>query len=160
MNHPIKALQAAVKESGKDRCLLAFSFKPIPEGENGGCGTPINVVGTNGGKMPCGSILYRFGKAEPYYCSHCKPHMETKMTLDNIIAIADGVYPDGLVERAAKGEDVGDSLATFIAQELKSTFDPKASDYHKLVAARNAMSKAAAELTSVTKAFARVQEMI
>lgn len=43
----------------------------LPVGENGGCGTPTHVAGTNGGKMPCGSLLTRFGKTKPYYCGCC-----------------------------------------------------------------------------------------
>jgi len=72
MNHSIKNLRAAVRESGKDRDLLAYKFKVLPEGRNGGCGAPTHVAGTNGGTMPCGSILHRFGKAEPYYCAYCE----------------------------------------------------------------------------------------
>ena len=37
-----------------------------------GCGAPTYVEGTNGGKMPCGAILHRFGAAEPYYCGLCR----------------------------------------------------------------------------------------
>lgn len=50
--------------------LLEFRFKPTT-GENGGCGSPTHVEGTNGGTMPCGSILHRFGVAAPYYCAAC-----------------------------------------------------------------------------------------
>lgn len=52
--------------------LLAFRFKKL-EGENGGCGSPTHVEGTNGGMMPCGSMLTRFGKTEPYFCALCAP---------------------------------------------------------------------------------------
>jgi len=44
-----------------------------PRGENGGCGTKTHVAGTNGGTMPCGSLLTVFGRTEPYYCVHCIP---------------------------------------------------------------------------------------
>jgi hypothetical protein len=63
----IKNLRAAVKESGRDRDLLAFEFNPIPPGINGGCGTRTHVAGTNGGTMPCGALL----NGTPYYCGHC-----------------------------------------------------------------------------------------
>jgi len=36
-----------------------------------GCGTPTHVIGTNGGMMPCGALLTRFGRTEPYYCALC-----------------------------------------------------------------------------------------
>jgi hypothetical protein len=59
----IQNLRAAVRESGKDRDLLAFSFRPLPEGRRGGCGTPTHVEGTNGGTLPCGALL----NGKPYY---------------------------------------------------------------------------------------------
>lgn len=42
------------------------------EPTNGGCGASTHVEGTNGGTMPCGAILHRFGKEEPYYCGLCR----------------------------------------------------------------------------------------
>lgn len=33
-----------------------------------GCGKPMHVIGTNGGTMPCGAMLTRFGKTAPEYC--------------------------------------------------------------------------------------------
>lgn len=44
-----------------------------PPGQNGGCGAPTNVEGTNGGAMPCGAMLTRFGVTKPYYCALCAP---------------------------------------------------------------------------------------
>jgi len=43
----------------------------LPLGENDGCGTPVPVVGTNGGKIPCGSLLTINGETRPYYCGYC-----------------------------------------------------------------------------------------
>lgn len=40
--------------------------------QNGGCGCPTYVSGTNGGQMPCGAMLTVFGKTEPYYCGACQ----------------------------------------------------------------------------------------
>jgi hypothetical protein len=37
-----------------------------------GCGRLTHVHGTNGGTMPCGAMLTRFGKTEPYYCTSCE----------------------------------------------------------------------------------------
>ncbi len=51
--------------------LVSVHIPPIPTGKNGGCGSRTYVEGTNGGTMPCGSLLTRFGKTEPYYCGHC-----------------------------------------------------------------------------------------
>lgn len=44
----------------------------IPKGQNGGCGSPTFVDGTNGGTMPCGNFLTMFGEREPYYCAACQ----------------------------------------------------------------------------------------
>ena len=74
MNHSIKNLRAAVRESGKDRDLLAYKFEALPEGRNGGCGAPTHVVGTNGGTMLCGSLL----NGKPYYCGYCEVTHESK----------------------------------------------------------------------------------
>lgn len=53
--------------------LVGVKLK-APQGQNGGCGTPTFVAGTNGGTMPCGSVLHAFGKSDPYYCGHCDPN--------------------------------------------------------------------------------------
>lgn len=37
-----------------------------------GCGKPTHVDGTNGGTMPCGSLLTAFGTTKPYYCAACQ----------------------------------------------------------------------------------------
>jgi hypothetical protein len=51
--------------------LLEFRMPPIPEGRNGGCGSPTHVEGTNGGLMACGDVLSYFGRVGPYYCGTC-----------------------------------------------------------------------------------------
>ena len=61
--------QAAHEAGGV--CMLVH-FNAL-EGANGGCGSPTHVEGTNGGTMPCGSLLSRFGETAPYYCGHCDP---------------------------------------------------------------------------------------
>lgn len=68
-NGPSRVSKAAHEAGG---VALEFVFT-LPQGENGGCGTLTHVAGTNGGKMPCGSLLTTFGKTEPYYCAHCQP---------------------------------------------------------------------------------------
>jgi hypothetical protein len=41
-----------------------------------GCGKPTYVEGTNGGMMPCGAMLTRFGETKPYFCAVCEPAKE------------------------------------------------------------------------------------
>lgn len=41
-----------------------------------GCGTPTYVVGTNGGQMPCGAKLTRFGETAPYFCATCEKQLK------------------------------------------------------------------------------------
>lgn len=69
-NHPL--VNAAFDCGGT---LLLYNMK-IPAGQNGGCGAPINVAGTNGGKMPCGSMLTMFGKTAPYFCGSCQNSLD------------------------------------------------------------------------------------
>lgn len=78
------------------------------------------------------------------------------MTLEKLIAVADGAYPEGLVARAHKGEDTGDTLALFVARELADIHDSDASDAEQTAIAANAMRKAAEELLGVCAALTRV----
>lgn len=41
-----------------------------------GCGKPTHVEGTNGGMMPCGAMLTKFGKNAPYLCVTCSQQAE------------------------------------------------------------------------------------
>jgi hypothetical protein len=75
------------------------------------------------------------------------------MTLEELIKVADGAYPDGLVARAHKGEDVGDTLATFIARELSDTYGPSASDEEQLAEAARVMGNAHREIGEVLEAL-------
>ena len=75
----IDNLKKAVKAAGGT--LLSVCIPPIPPGENGGCGTQTHVVGTNGGTMPCGSLLTQFGKTDPYYCGACAEELANKEAL-------------------------------------------------------------------------------
>ncbi len=75
------------------------------------------------------------------------------MTLDEIIQMADEAYPDGLVARAHKGEDVGDTLAMFIVRELTDIYDPDASDAEQAAAASGALGTAIDELQAVCSAL-------
>ena len=75
------------------------------------------------------------------------------MTLDEIIQMADEAYPDGLVARAHKGEDVGDTLALFIVREFADIYDPDASDAEQAAAASGAVETAIDELQTVCSAL-------
>ena len=55
-----------------------------------GCGELTHVEGTNGGQMPCGALLTRFGKTTQYFCARCD--LEVKQQLFLLLS-----YP-GLVE--------------------------------------------------------------
>ncbi|OGT90135.1 MAG: hypothetical protein A2286_00040 [Gammaproteobacteria bacterium RIFOXYA12_FULL_61_12] len=53
------------------RGYVSYRAAPHQDRQNGGCGAMTHVEGTNDGMLPCGSLLTRFGKDEPYYCSGC-----------------------------------------------------------------------------------------
>ena len=77
------------------------------------------------------------------------------MELDKIIEIADKVYADGLVgqyHREPKGGH-GDTLAKFIAVELRDTYDASLSDEEQIRNAESVLSTACRELESVREAF-------
>lgn len=76
------------------------------------------------------------------------------MTLEKIIEIANNAYGDGLVDMcAADDTQTGDTLALFIARELKETYEPNASDYAQIKAAQHAMTVAISNLLYVEDAF-------
>lgn len=75
------------------------------------------------------------------------------MTIEEILAIADAVYPDGLVAAAADDMDVGDTLAEFIVRELQDTYDAEGSDEQQLAEAVRVMTTAREELEAVETAF-------
>ena len=56
------------------------------------------------------------------------------MKLKDIIKIASDAYSDGLIEQYfnTPSGDFGDSLAKFIAMEIKDTYDPAATDNKQL----------------------------
>jgi len=89
------------------------------------------------------------------------------MKLNKIIAIADKVYPDGLIQQAfnlqsdpinwdhSQGRSVGDGLAEFIARELAETYDSKASSLDQLHEAARCIELAKREVTSVADILTR-----
>ena len=81
------------------------------------------------------------------------------MKLSALIAIANDVYPDGLIAQAHKDkrrtDDIGDGLARFIADELSDTFDAKMSSRTQLADAADAMQCAMDEIRNVYDAFTK-----
>jgi len=77
------------------------------------------------------------------------------LSLKQIIHIADKVYSEGLglVKQAARGEECGDTLAEFIARELKDTYDPKATKKKQLSEAHRVMFLAKNDIEDVVQAF-------
>lgn len=67
-------IQKAVHEAGGTVLHLRFSEM---SGQNGGCGSPTYVDGTNGGTIPCGAMLTQFGKTKPYYCEACESERDS-----------------------------------------------------------------------------------
>ena len=83
------------------------------------------------------------------------------MTLEALIDLVDAHYPDELVGRYFRGEkDCGDSLAQFLALELRDTFDEDASDEDQLGAADDAIEMAVQELIGVQEALAAEQQKL
>jgi len=79
------------------------------------------------------------------------------MTLSELIDIADSAYPDGLVRLHhdfPEGEH-GDTLAQFIARELRDTFDPsdRAAEHNQLIDAIHAIQMAIGDLDGVRLAL-------
>jgi hypothetical protein len=71
------------------------------------------------------------------------------MTLNQLIKTASKGYPDGLVEKTHAGDDCGDGLASFIALELRETFDDDASNKEQLDTAIDVVSRAVKDMDGV-----------
>lgn len=84
------------------------------------------------------------------------------MTLDQLIAIADGAYPDGFVGmyHQEPDEQHGDTLAKFIAIELKDTFDSDLDDDIQIQEATRALETAVRELNGVVSALYSAYEAL
>jgi hypothetical protein len=81
--------------------------------------------------------------------------MEENFTLDEIIALADKMYSDGMIGLYHKHpkENHGDSLAKFIEIELRETFNPDASRFEQLENARRIISLASDDLQAIADMF-------
>lgn len=77
------------------------------------------------------------------------------MKLSEIIAVADRAYPDGLVQAHYENPDGqhGDTLAEFIALELRDTYDADASDEDQWSEAARVVRRARDELDKVLSAL-------
>ena len=73
--------------------------------------------------------------------------------LEKLVKIASDAYPDGLIEQAYEGEDVGDGLATFIAEEIKEVVDGADPDDIQVKEAVRCLETAIHELEQVIKAL-------
>ena len=76
------------------------------------------------------------------------------MTLKQLLKKIDKSYPDGL---ACAAQD-GDALASFIVEEITETFDPKATDLHKLSRAHRVMSTVAQDVIGVRAALSELHQ--
>jgi hypothetical protein len=84
-----------------------------------------------------------------------KKERKPSLTLQQVIDIADGAYPDGLVgmyHRHPSGHH-GDTLAKFIAAELADTYDSRASREEQIAAAAHAMSNSIEALAGIRRAL-------
>ena len=79
------------------------------------------------------------------------------MKIKKLISIASRGYPDGLVAEAAKGKDVEDTLATFIAKELHGISETD-SDYDQLVEAVRLIGVAIDDLQGVVTELSHCAE--
>ena len=86
------------------------------------------------------------------------------MTLNELIAFADGCYPDGLIHEywTGRGEKpgvvrwnrkAGDTLALFIVAELKDTYDSELGTRKQCFEAANTLTSAAAQLLDLASDF-------
>lgn len=82
------------------------------------------------------------------------------MTLEQIIAIADEAYGDGLVGlyHDEPTGDHGDTLAKFIAIELRETYEAGATDSEQLREAYRVMKSARNQLMGVEEALGEALE--
>ena len=78
------------------------------------------------------------------------------MTLNQLIVRAAIAYPDAAVldcwdthREEPRRDSGGDTLALFVARELKDTFDPEADEATQIATAVRAMQNAADELQAV-----------
>jgi hypothetical protein len=84
------------------------------------------------------------------------------MKLNELIEIVSAAYPDGLIaveywdftrECPRRNRKGGNTLALFIALEIKDTYDPDASDEQQLETALRAVERARGDLDAVNAAL-------
>ena len=74
------------------------------------------------------------------------------MTLKQLLKKIDKSYPDGLAQSAKDG----DTLAAFIVSEITETFEPKATNLHKLSRARRVMGTVVQDVAGVMSALVKL----
>lgn len=78
------------------------------------------------------------------------------MQFSEIIEIADGSYPEGMIgETYRQRRNCGDTLALFICRELSAVYDAAADDATQLRTAQNALHTAIRELQDVSHALSQ-----
>lgn len=77
------------------------------------------------------------------------------MTIEKLIEIADDAYPDGLIKLYFEDPDggYGDTLAGFIAEELKETFNDELTDHEQIRDAVKVLIKAVTQISYVIGAL-------
>jgi hypothetical protein len=88
------------------------------------------------------------------------------MTLNEIMQIAIDQYPDGCVggywdpktESVLRDADSGDTLALFVAIEIKDTYDATATEREQLEQAERCCETAADEMSSLAHHFRMIKE--
>ena len=85
------------------------------------------------------------------------------MTLNELIGMASAAYPEGWLateywdfkrEQPRRNPQGGDTLALFIALEIKDTYDPDATEEQQLETALQALATARGDLEAVRAALA------
>ena len=70
-DHP---LARAASEAGG--VLIGVDLPALRFPSDGGCGAPMRVVGTSGGRMPCGAYLVEKGSRTKQLCPLCEGRVE------------------------------------------------------------------------------------
>ena len=83
-----------------------------------------------------------------------------KLSLKDLIEIANEGYSEGLVAEAFDTGTSGDHLAEFIAQELEDTFDRKANSEDQIYEALSAINDARCQLDSVEVALKQIDHIL
>lgn len=81
------------------------------------------------------------------------PTTTTPITLGQVLAVADEAYGDELILRYANGEEAGDTLAQFLAIEIRETYDAESPGCTPYDVAAHYVENAIWDLDRVRKAL-------